>query len=66
VDDAENWQYCTVGSKALSVKHLPLNYQLRFGREQRHEELAGLIADDPSESNQRGFYAYWSELMSRP
>jgi len=64
VDDAENWQYCTVGSKAISMREYPLNYRLRWGDEKRDEEMAGTVADNPSEHNQRGFYQRWQELIT--
>src|SRR5581483_7191525 len=63
-DDGENWQQCTINSRGIAMSEHPYNYQLRTGGGKRDEELPGVLADIPSEENQRGFYSYWNELMT--
>ncbi|HXG36024.1 MAG TPA: aromatic ring-hydroxylating dioxygenase subunit alpha, partial [Dehalococcoidia bacterium] len=62
-DDGENWGMCTLTSMGRVTRRYPFNYALRLGREYQDEELPGVINGQPSETNQRGFYQFWSELM---
>ena len=65
-DDGENWGMCTETSMGTVTRRYPLNYELRLGHERTDEVLPGVINGAPSETNQRGFYEYWSELMAKP
>jgi 3-phenylpropionate/trans-cinnamate dioxygenase alpha subunit len=64
--DGENWGTCSETSAGTITRRYPLNYELGLGHERSDEELPGVLNGAPSETNQRGFYEYWSELMTRP
>jgi phenylpropionate dioxygenase-like ring-hydroxylating dioxygenase large terminal subunit len=63
-DDGENWNMTTGSSRGRVSRRYEFNYQLALGRERRHEELPGLLADGPSEHSARGLYRRWLELMT--
>ena len=63
-DDMDNWQGCTQTGRGVVARRQALNYAMGMGRE-RFEPDFGAIASDYrySESNHRGFYRRWAELM---
>ena len=40
------------------------NLTMGLGREHGHEQLPGIFNSSPSETNQRGFYDFWAEMMN--
>ncbi|HZP26117.1 MAG TPA: SRPBCC family protein, partial [Dehalococcoidia bacterium] len=63
-DDMENWQTCTETAKGLMTRRYSHNISMGLGREHQDEELPGIFNSSPSETNQRGFYDFWSEMMT--
>ena len=64
-DDGENWNQCHASSRGPVTRGYDLNYSMGQGRERLHESLPGLTSPKaPSEIGQRGFYRFWSKLMS--
>jgi nitrite reductase/ring-hydroxylating ferredoxin subunit len=64
-DDMDNWQGCTETGRGAVARRLPLNYQMGLGRETFDPELRALVSDYRySESNHRGFYRRWAQLMA--
>jgi 3-phenylpropionate/trans-cinnamate dioxygenase alpha subunit len=63
-DDMDNWQGCTQTGRGVVARSHPLNYTMGLGREQ-FDPGFGAVASDYrySESNHRGFYRRWAELM---
>lgn len=62
-DRSEIWQDSTIASRGVVAKRFPFNYQMGLGHDRFHEELPGTLGKLRSETNQRGFYKRWSELM---
>jgi phenylpropionate dioxygenase-like ring-hydroxylating dioxygenase large terminal subunit len=68
-DDAENWSQCTAASRGWIARQQPFNYSMGIGNEVPADEI---IANGPgsgtprlvAESNQRGFYQRWEQLMN--
>jgi phenylpropionate dioxygenase-like ring-hydroxylating dioxygenase large terminal subunit len=64
-DDMDNWQGCTQTGRGTVARRYPLNYEMGRGRERFDEERGGVASDYRySESNHRGFYRHWAELMA--
>ncbi|HXG35924.1 MAG TPA: RHO alpha subunit C-terminal catalytic domain-containing protein, partial [Dehalococcoidia bacterium] len=63
-DDMENWQTCTETARGVVWRRYPQNIQMGLNHEYRGEDLPGVLSRFPSETNQRGFYDFWSRLMT--
>jgi 3-phenylpropionate/trans-cinnamate dioxygenase subunit alpha len=64
-DDMDNWQGCTQTGRGVVARRYPLSYQMGLGREKFDAERGAVTSDYRySESNHRGFYRRWAELMS--
>jgi 3-phenylpropionate/trans-cinnamate dioxygenase alpha subunit len=64
-DDMDNWQGCTQTGRGVVARRYPLNYEMGLGLERFDEELGALASDYRySESNHRGFYRRWAQLMA--
>jgi phenylpropionate dioxygenase-like ring-hydroxylating dioxygenase large terminal subunit len=64
-DDMDNWQGCTQTGRGVVARRYPLNYEMGLGHERFDEELGALASDYRySESNHRGFYRRWAQLMA--
>jgi phenylpropionate dioxygenase-like ring-hydroxylating dioxygenase large terminal subunit len=64
-DDMDNWQGCTQTGRGVVARRYPLSYEMGLGHE-RFDEALGALASDYrySESNHRGFYRRWAQLMA--
>ncbi len=62
-DDAENWTQATASGRGVATRQVLLNYQMGLGHESIHEDLPGRVGPFLSDTNQRGFYQHWAELM---
>ena len=64
-DDMDNWQGCTQTGLGVVARRYPLNYEMGLGLERFDEDLGALASDYRySESNHRGFYRRWAQLMA--
>jgi len=64
-DDMDNWQGCTQAGRGVVARRYPLSYQMGLGHERFDEELGAMASDYRySESNHRGFYRRWAQLMA--
>jgi len=64
-DDMDNWQGCTQTGRGVVARRYPLNYGMGLGRERFDEDLGAWASDYRySESNHRGFYRRWAQLMA--
>jgi len=64
-DDMDNWQGCTQTGRGVVARRYPLSYEMGLGHERYDEELGALASDYRySESNHRGFYRRWAQLMA--
>ena len=64
-DDMDNWQECTQTCRGVVSRRLDLNVQMGLGHEQYNESLDATVSEFRfSESNHRGFYRRWAELMN--
>jgi phenylpropionate dioxygenase-like ring-hydroxylating dioxygenase large terminal subunit len=64
-DDMDNWQGCTQTGRGVVARRYPLSYEMGIGHERFDEELGALASDYRySESNHRGFYRRWAQLMA--
>ena len=64
-DDMDNWQGCTQTGRGVVARRYPLSYEMGLGRERYDEELGAVASDYRySESNHRGFYRRWAQLMA--
>ena len=64
-DDMDNWQECTQTCRGVVSRRLDLNVQMGLGHDQFDESLGATVSDFRfSESNHRGFYRRWAELMT--
>jgi nitrite reductase/ring-hydroxylating ferredoxin subunit len=64
-DDMDNWQGCTQTGRGVVARRYPLSYEMGLGRERFDEELGAMASDYRySESNHRGFYRRWTQLMA--
>jgi len=62
-DDSNNWDQVSRSGTFWKAKEYPVNYQLGLGRDKRSEMMPGTLSPNLSETNQRGFYAFWAEMM---
>jgi 3-phenylpropionate/trans-cinnamate dioxygenase alpha subunit len=64
-DDMDNWQGCTQTGRGVVARRYALNYEMGLGRE-RFDPARGAVTSDYrySESNHRGFYRRWAQLMA--
>jgi 3-phenylpropionate/trans-cinnamate dioxygenase subunit alpha len=63
-DDMDNWQNCTQTGRGEVARRYPLSYQMGLGRERFDAERGAVTSDYRySESNHRGFYRRWAQLM---
>ena len=64
-DDMDNWQGCTQTGRGVVARRYALNYGMGLGHEHFDADFAALASDYRySESNHRGFYRRWAELMA--
>jgi len=64
-DDMDNWQGCTQTGRGGVARRYPLSYEMGLGHERFDEELGAVASDYRySESNHRGFYRRWAQLMA--
>src|SRR6201997_1010834 len=64
-DDMDNWQGCTQTGRGVVARRYPLSYEMGLGHERYDEDLGALASDYRySESNHRGFYRRWAQLMA--
>ena len=64
-DDMDNWQGCTQSGRGVVARRYHLSYEMGLGHERFDEELGALASDYRySESNHRGFYRRWAQLMA--
>jgi phenylpropionate dioxygenase-like ring-hydroxylating dioxygenase large terminal subunit len=64
-DDMDNWQGCTQTGRGAVARRYPLCYEMGLGHERFDEEFGAVASDYRySESNHRGFYRRWAELMA--
>ena len=64
-DDMDNWQGCTQTGRGVVARSYALNYEMGLGHEHFDAELGALASHYRySESNHRGFYRRWAELMA--
>jgi 3-phenylpropionate/trans-cinnamate dioxygenase alpha subunit len=64
-DDMDNWQGCTQTGRGVVARRDFLNYEMGLGHEHFDEDLGAWASDYRySESNHRGFYRRWAQLMS--
>jgi phenylpropionate dioxygenase-like ring-hydroxylating dioxygenase large terminal subunit len=65
-DDVENFERVVEAMHSRRARRLPLNFQAHLtDDEDLLPGLPGNIGAEPSEVNQREFYRFWLELMSR-
>lgn len=65
-DDGDNFDQCTKSGLSLTARKYPMNLSMGAGHEFTHEATPGLLGLSISESNQRGFYKRWAEVMQSP
>jgi len=64
-DDMDNWQGCTQTGRGVVARRYRLSYEMGLGHERFDEELGAMASDYRySESNHRGFYRRWAQLMT--
>jgi hypothetical protein len=63
-DDMDNWQGCTETARGIVARQQVLNYGMGLGHERVEAAYGGKVSDYRySESNHRGFYRRWAELI---
>src|SRR5205823_6720 len=64
-DDMDNWQGCTLTGRGVVARRYSLSYEMGLGHERFDQDLGALASDYRySESNHRGFYRRWAQLMA--
>ena len=64
-DDMDNWQGCTQTGRGAVARRYSLCYEMGLGHERFDEEFGAVASDYRySESNHRGFYRRWAQLMA--
>ncbi len=64
-DDMDNWQECTQTARGWVTRRQRWNIQMGLGHERFDERFGALFSDARlSESNHRGFYRRWSQVMA--
>jgi hypothetical protein len=66
MDDANNWYNVTMSGKILRGIKEPMGFQQGLGHEKKSELIPGVLGPGAGESNQRGFYGFWAEMMDAP
>ena len=65
-DDVENFERIVEASHSPATWRYPMNYDIHLGHDQDQlPHLPGNISAEPSEINQREFYRFWLELMTK-
>lgn len=65
-DDVENFERVVEAMQARRAQRLPLNFEVHIDDDgDQFPGLPGNIGNEPSEVNQRQFYRFWLELMTR-
>ena len=65
-DDVENFERVVEAMRARHTQRLPLNFEVHIDDDgDLFPKLPGNIGHEPSEVNQRQFYRFWLELMTR-
>ena len=63
-DDMDNWQECTRTCGGTVSRRQPMNYQMGLGHAGYDPDAGAWASHDRyNESNQRGFYGRWAQLM---
>ena len=63
----DNWQGCTQTGRGVVARRYALNYGMGLGHERFDPERGAVTSDYRySESNHRGFYRRWAQLMGAP
>jgi len=65
-DDMNNWLQCTATARSRRARDYVMNIQMGKGHEMKSEMLPGELSSSVSETNQRGFYGRWAEIMAAP
>ena len=64
-DDMDNWQGCTQTGRGVVARRYALSYEMGLGHEYFDKDLGALASEYRySESNHRGFYRRWAQLMA--
>ncbi len=64
-DDMDNWQGCTQTARGAVARRQVLNYEMGIGHERFDGDRGGVSSQYRySESNHRGFYRRWAQLMA--
>ncbi len=63
-DDGENWNQCTTSSRGYIARQYPFNYQMGVGHDELMEDFPGRKGKGFAETNQRGFYQRWREMLT--
>jgi 3-phenylpropionate/trans-cinnamate dioxygenase alpha subunit len=64
-DDMDNWQGCTQTGRGVVARRAFLSYEMGLRHEHFDEDLGAWASDYRySESNHRGFYRRWAQLMA--
>jgi phenylpropionate dioxygenase-like ring-hydroxylating dioxygenase large terminal subunit len=65
-DDVENFERVVEAMQARRAQRLPLNFEVHIDDDgDQFPGLPGNVGNEPSEVNQRQFYRFWLELMTR-
>jgi hypothetical protein len=65
-DDVENFERVVEAMRARRAQRQPLNFEVHIDDDgDRFPGLPGNVGHEPSEVNQRQFYRFWLELMTR-
>ncbi|HVB17961.1 MAG TPA: aromatic ring-hydroxylating dioxygenase subunit alpha, partial [Stellaceae bacterium] len=63
-DDMDNWQGCTQTARGPVARRLALNYEMGLGHDRFDDRFAAEASEYRySETNHRGFYRRWAQLM---
>ena len=65
-DDGDNFDQSGKSGLSRIARKYPANVQMGLGHEFTSEAAPGLMGAATSESNQRGFYKRWAEVMEAP
>jgi hypothetical protein len=62
----ENFERLVEAMQARRAQRLPLNFEVHIDDDgDQFPGLPGNVGNEPSEVNQRQFYRFWLELMTR-
>ena len=62
-DDMENWNYAHNASRGIIARRTPYNYEMGIGYARDDTGLPGVVTEQISEENARGFYRRWAAMM---